>query len=255
MLYIGLQRYTKETVDKLISVHPDGVILGDLLCDRKMFPYGDVELTDLMKIFKNECISVIFQTPMYATDRIFSSILQKATYFYMNCLIDAVIVQDIGLASVIRDKCSDLTIIWGRMGYARTPIINENTLRFYMQHGINAFECKNSKQAEYASQIGAIPYLVYGYPKYLTINRECYYRFEHNQFADDCAEGCLKHEKMLIPANNEIETTIDGYVLGWQHVYDESVKNTTVFNYCNIYADSFSVAEMKLNELREWQQH
>lgn len=253
MLYIGLQRYTKETVEKLMSVNPDGVILGDLLCDRKMFPYGDIELTDLMKIFKNECISVIYQTPMYATDRIFSSVLQKVTYFYMNSLIDAVIVQDIGLASAIRDKCTDLTIIWGRMGYARTPVINKNTLLFYMQHGINAFECKNGKQAEYASQIGAVPYLVYGYPKYLTINRECYYRFEHNQFTDDCAEGCLKHEKMLISANNRIETTIDGYVLGWQHVYDESVKSTTVFNHCNIYADSFSVAEMKLNELRECQ--
>ena len=35
--------------------------------------------------------------------------------------------------------------------------------------GINAFECKNVEQAEYASQIGAIPYLVYGYPKYLTL--------------------------------------------------------------------------------------
>jgi hypothetical protein len=58
---------------------------------------------------------------------------------------------------------------------------------------------------------------------------------------------------MLIPANNGIETTIDGYVLGWQHVYDESVKSTTVFNHFNIYADSFSVAEMKLNELRECQ--
>lgn len=253
MLYIGLQRYTKETMEKLLTANPDGVILGDLLCDRKMFPYGGVELTDLMKMFKDECISVIYQTPMYVTDRIFSSVLQNVTYFYMNCLIDAVIVQDIGLASAIRDKCTDLTIIWGRMGYARTPVINKSTLLFYMKHGINAFECKNVEQAEYASQIGAIPYLVYGYPKYLTINRECYYRFEYNQFTYDCAEGCLKHEKMLIPANNGIETTIDGYVLGWQHVYDESVKSTTVFNHFNIYADSFSVAEMKLNELRECQ--
>ena len=94
---------------------------------------------------------------------------------------------------------------------------------------------------------------MYGCPKYLTINRECYYRFEYNQFADDCTEGCLKHEKMIIPANNGIETTIDGYVLGWQYVYDESVKGTTAFNDYNIYADSFSVAAMKLNELRECQ--
>lgn len=253
MLYIGLQRYAKEAVDNLLTINPDGVILGDLLCDRRMFPYGDVELTDLIQIFKNKCISVIYQTPMYTTDRIFYSVLQKVTYFYMNRLIDAVIVQDIGLASAIRDKCATLTIIWGRMGYARTPVVNKSTLLFYMQHGITAFECKNVEQAKYANQIGAIPYLVYGYPKYLTINRECYYRFEHNQFADDCAEGCLKREKMLIPANNGIEATIDGYVLGWQYVYDESVKSSTTFNHCNIYADSFSVAAMKLNELRECQ--
>ena len=79
MLYIGLQRYAKEAVDNLLTINPDGVILGDLLCDRRMFPYGDVELTDLIQIFKNKCISGIYQTPMYATDGIFSSVLQKVT--------------------------------------------------------------------------------------------------------------------------------------------------------------------------------
>lgn len=130
MLYIDLERYTKETVEKSLSVNPDGVILGDLLCDRKMFPYGDVELTDLIKVFNNECISVIYQTPMYAMDRIFSNVLCKVAYFYKNNMIDAVIVQDIGLASSIRNACADLTIIWGRMGYARTPVINKSTLFF-----------------------------------------------------------------------------------------------------------------------------
>ena len=250
MFYLGIQRYTKENVEKITAIKPDGVILGDLLCNRKMFPYGDAQMTDLMREFTNAGISVIYQTPMYATDRIFSDVLQNVTYFYESDLIDAVIVQDIGLASAISKKCSDLTIIWGRMGYARTPVINKSTLRFYMQHGVSAFECKNSEQAEYAAQIGAVSYLVYGYPKYLTINRECYYRFEHDLFEHDCAEGCLKHEKMVIPANEGIETTIDGYALGWQYVYDEHVKNAAAFDHCNIYADSLSDAEARLNEMR-----
>lgn len=48
---------------------------------------------------------------------------------------------------------------------------------------------------------------------------------------------------------------MDGYVLGWQYVYDERVKSATVCNHCIIYADSLSGADMKLNELRECQQN
>lgn len=250
MTYIGLSRYTEESVEQLLNLNPDGIILGDLLCERKMFPYGGVEVLDMMRTFKSKSISVIYQTPMYATDRVFSEVLQRVAYFYEKKLIDAVIVQDIGLASSIYAKCKDIILIWGRMGYARTPIINKSTLSFYMKHGVSAFECKNAEQAEYAKKIGAAVYLVYGYPKYLTINRECYYRFEHDIFEEDCGLGCLKHEKMLLPANQGIETSMDGYVLGWEYVYDGRVINNAAFyEYCIIYADSFSEAKERFNEI------
>ena len=170
--------------------------------------------------------------------------LQKVSYYYEKKLIDAVIVQDIGLASSICAKCKGIIVIWGRMGYARTPVINKETISFYMKHGVGAFECKNAEQAEYARMIGAVVYQVYGYPKYLTINRECYYRFERNIFDVECGQGCLKHEKMLLPVNQGLETTIDGYVLGWENVYDDRcIENTSVFENHIIYADSISVAE------------
>lgn len=248
MVYVGISRYTDENVKKLLELGSDGVVLGDLLCDRRMFPYGGTELTDLMRRFKNKGLSVIYQTPMYATDRSFSKIQQQVVYFNEKKLVDAVIVQDIGLASAISGRCKNLTVIWGRMGYARTPIVNRSTLVFYMKHGVNAFECKNEEQAEFAAGIGAAAYLVYGYPKYLTINRECYYRFENNVFEADCGLGCLRHEKMLLQANQGIETSIDGYVLGWQYVYDEKIKKATTYNRI-VYADSLSDAAQRLNEV------
>lgn len=251
MLYVGLPRYTREDIDALLATGPDGVILGDLFCDKRMFPYGDVELTDILRRLRDANRSVIYQTPMYATDRVFSSVLQRVTYCWSNHLIDAVIVQDIGLASAIRERCNGLSIIWGRMGYARTPVTNRQTLLFYMRHGIDAFECRNPEQVQYANALGAASYLVYGYPRYLTINRECYYRFEHNVFGEACGEGCLRHEDMLIPAGNGMKTTIDGYALGWQHIYDERVRNAGAYDHCNIYVDSLDDARVRLGEMRE----
>lgn len=244
MIYVGLSRYTEESIEQLINLDAEGIVLGDLLCERKMFPNGGVEVLDIMRHLAYKNTSVIYQTPMYATDRIFFTILEKVSYYYEKNLIDAVIVQDIGLASSICSKCKGITVIWGRMGYARTPVINKETISFYMKHGVGAFECKNAEQAKYARMIGAVVYQVYGYPKYLTINRECYYRFEHNIFDAECGYGCLKHEKMLIPANQGIEVSVDGYVLGWENVYDNrNIDTASDFENHIIYAESISVAE------------
>jgi len=248
MVYIGISRYTEENIKGLLIHAPDGVVMGDLLCDKKMFPYGGAELTDLIERFISMGISVIYQTPMYATDRRFADVLQRVAYLRERNLIDTVIVQDIGLASQISRECKGTNIVWGRMGYARTPVINRGTIDFYMKHGVNAFECKNMEQAMFAEKVGASAYLVYGYPKYLTINRECYYRFERNVFDADCGLGCLRHERMLLRANQGIETSIDGYVLSWQYVYDESVRTAAGFD-CILYADSLPDALQRLHEV------
>lgn len=250
MIYMGLSRYTKETLECILNYNPDGIVLGDLFCDKKMFDCGTIELFEMMQTLKKGGISVIYQTPMYVTDRVFSEVVQRCVYFYKEKLIEAIIVQDIGAAAALCEKCQGITLIWGRMGYARTPIINKETLLFYMRYGINSFECKNSEQAEYARRIGADAYLVYGYPSYLTINRECYYCYEHNIFDEDCGLGCLKHEKILFPVNQGIETSIDGYVLGWKHIYDNNyTKSVTYCKNCIIYADTFSEAKERYNEI------
>ena len=250
MVFVGLSRYTEKDLERLYDLHPDGVILGDLLCNKKMFSYGGVELIEIMTAFKERGISVIYQAPLYATDRVFSNIVQAVEYYYQRELIGAVVVQDVGIASHLSRTCKGLTIIWGRMGYARTPVVNVNTIDFYMENGVNGFECKSPEQADYAKKIGAAAYLMVGYPKYLTINRECYYKFEHNIFDDHCQCGCLNRERLVLPACKEIETTLDGYALGWKNIYTkEAIKHALEYDNSIIYADSFSEAAEKLREI------
>ena len=250
MVYIGLPRYTEAEWGKLLDLRPDGVVLGDLLCNKRMFPHGGAELGELMLELKAEGISAIYQTPLYATDRVFSDVVEAVAYYHKKGLIRAAIVQDVGVASVLSRRCEGLTIIWGRLGYARTPTVNTHTIDFYMEHGVTGFECKSPEQADYAGKIGASPYLMIGYPRYLTINRECYYRFEHNIFDDHCQLGCLNREKIVIPTGKGIETTLDGYVLGWQNVYDpECMAKAYSYANCIVYADSLPEAAEKIDEM------
>lgn len=236
MIYIGLARYTEQNIGQIIDMKPDGVILGDILCNKRMFPFGGVELADYMSQLVKKGIKVIYQTPMYLTDRIFEQVISDIRYYYAKNLISSVIVQDVGAASKIRSVCPSSEIIWGRMGYARTPVINKSTISFYLNSGVSGFECKNEIHHQVASDLGATPYLVYGWPSYRTINRECYYRFEKNIFDSDCECGCLKKELLILGPDKNNTATMDGYVIGFKNEYYEKIvqvytKNKNVIIY------------------------
>ena len=54
----------------------------------------------------------------------------------------------------------------------------------------------------------------------------------------------------MLPACKEIETTLDGYALGWKNIYTkEAIKHALEYDNSIIYADSFSEAAEKLREI------
>lgn len=237
MIYVGLQVYNEEETARVLESGCDGIVIGDILCNKRMFPFAGNEICELFQQIKDKGKKVIYQTLMYATDRIFGEVISKIQYYYEKKYIDAVIVQDVGIANKIKNICPNLEIIWGRMGYARNPITNLTTLDFYKSVGVSAVECKDIQTANIARELGFSPYLLIGSPSYTTINRECYFKYEHNIFDDNCARGCLNHERMIIPTESAIETTIDGYVLGYKNIYlDESIENAYQYENVIIYA-------------------
>ncbi len=250
MIYIGLARYTEQNIRQIIDMKPDGVILGDILCNKRMFPFSGAELAEYINQLVEKGIRVIYQTPMYLTDRIFEQVISDIQYYYAKNLISGVIVQDVGAASKIRSACPSLEVIWGRMGYARTPVINTTTISFYMNNGVSGFECKNEIQDQVANNLGVSSYLVYGWPCYKTINRECYFKFEKNIFDSDCKCGCLTKELLILGPDKENTATIDGYVLGFQAEYYENiVKAYTTNKKVIIYGENLEEVRQHIYEL------
>lgn len=250
MVYIGLARYTELDVKEIISMKPTGVILGDILCDKRMFPFSGQELNEYINQFVQNGIRVIYQTPMYLTDRIFEKVMSTINYYASRNLIDGVIVQDVGAVNKIKSDCPDLEVIWGRMGYARTPIINASTISFYIECGITGFECKTVRQANIATEMGGVPYLVYGWPAYSTINRECYYKFENNIFDDACCCGCLRKNKIMLSSCKDNALTIDGYVIGFHAEYiEENRKSNSSKTNLIIYGEGIEEIKLRMNEL------
>lgn len=251
MIAVGITRYTEENVARIIELQPDAVVLGDLTCQKRMFPYGGAEISEMLHRFKVAGIQGIYQSPMYATDRIFSNVTEEIAYYHTRFQLDAVIVQDVGLASVLQKRFRDLKLIWGRMGHARTPTTNLSTIAFYRSVGVTGFECQNVTEANKIRELGFLPYYLVGRPVYTTINRECYYKYEHDIYDDDCGCGCLRRERMILPAAEPIETTIDGYILGFKNIYtEEMIENATGFNDIIIYADTAAEAEQYAKKVR-----
>ena len=250
MIAYGLERYTQQEIDKLKKVKPDMVVLGDILCNKKMFPYSGNEILEIITELKNSGVRVIYQTPMYATDRIFTDIVDKISYYHKRSLVEAVIVQDVGVAHALSRINKGLELIWGRMGYARTPVTNFSTLDFYKKNGIDSFECRNVQEANIILRLKMKPYLMIGIPSYTTINRECYYKYEHDIYDDCCDCGCLKKEPLVIPASKKIETTIDGYMLGYKNVYlQESIDKANNYENIIIYAHNTEDATSYMREI------
>ena len=84
MVYVGLQQYLLEDINKICKSQFDGVILGDLFCKKRMFEYQEEELKDFLEQLKKNGKRAIYQSPMYVTDRNFEKILNNNIFIKKN---------------------------------------------------------------------------------------------------------------------------------------------------------------------------
>lgn len=243
MIYLGLERYTTEDVKKILRLKPDGIVLGDILCDKKMFTYGGQEIPEIMAECREAGIRVIFQTPMYATDRVFGELISRIEYYLSRNFLEGVIVQDVGVCSAVRRLDDKVKIIWGKMGHARSPVTNTATVDFYVKTGVNAAECNSTHMADLIKGRGLEQFLLIGTPVYATINRECYYKYQHDIYDDKCGLGCLLKEKVVIPKAGDSPKTIDGFVLDYHNNYsEECITRAQEYDNAVIYAADLGIA-------------
>ena len=133
------------------------------------------------------------------------------------CLIEKVIVQDVGATSYIRRMCPDLPIIWGYMGISRNGAENLLSYSFLRDNGITEIETDRVTRIPYLLELGLEVLLMQEHVTYKTVNRECYYMHEKEIYDRNCRRMCLKSTSALVNEKCGFDFSIDGYTLGKQY--------------------------------------
>lgn len=220
MLYVGIEVYDKPALDILCrSEIIQGVVIGDLFCRKRMFEGGIFQLYDAARQLKEAGKCVCYQTPMYMTSRNFSEISQHLLYLYDHQLLDAVLLQDMGLLSYIRQKLLHAELIWNSIGIGRSRVSNRLYYEALQSLGIDQIQCETCMVAEKLYEHGFLPALVYGSLTYRTMNRECYYKYENDIYDTSCDRKCLMGKQFLESGDS---MCIDGHLLGRKYIYEDA---------------------------------
>lgn len=218
MNYVALDRYTKDDIVKISEIDGiDGIVLGDLYCNKRMFDYSGHELIDFARKICELGLQCVYQTPRYLTERNFDTEMQLVLYLYSETLISKVIVQDIGAISYLRRTCPDLTIVWGYMGISRNGAENLLGYSFLKEKGITEIETDRVTRVPYLKQLGLEVMIMKEHVTYRTVNRECYFMHENEIHDGNCERACLKNRMSLVNKQCGFDFSIDGYTLGKEY--------------------------------------
>ena len=246
--YIYLDIYDDVQSARIQSVEADGFVVGDPFCQYRMFRYGNPEMIDFVRKTTGFGREIIYQTPVYITDRNFHATVKLIRYLHEEFNVKKILVQDIGLTDYIVKSGLELDIIWGHWGRNRNSMVNYDYIDFLIRSGITAIETNMPGRIVAFSERKLPVYAVYGNTVYNTVSRSCYNSYMLNSFDGICSRECIK-ESMELRCEN-LHMTIDGHILGRKYQYptDEkyflAVKQHT--ESVIIYAVNFLEAEKRL---------
>lgn len=239
-MMIGLETYDKDIIQKINTDSDiEGAVLGDLYCQKRMFENDVYDMYEYMIRLKACGKKVIFQTPRYITDRNMEQEMEKVRFLIRKEMADAVIVQDIGVASEIMEACPQAELIWGRMGYNRNPVANRSFFEFLKKFHVTAVETADEQRRHIFEQMGFKVYKTVGTLRYSTVNRECYFLYQNDIFDQKCGRACIWRKQELIQKGGVIRMTVDGYMLGRRYEYPSAEKAGEQRKNCIVYGEKY----------------
>lgn len=218
MNFLALDQYSASDIKKIVDISAiDGVVLGDMFCNKRMFEFGDSELVELTKLANDLGLASIFQTPRYLTERCFDRIMQQISYFISKHYVCAVIAQDIGAVSYLHKSFPDLRIIWGHIGVPRNGANNLLHYSFLRQLGVTDIETDCASRIPYILDIGLNAFLMGERITYNSVNRECYFEHELGIYDGNCGRRCLTEKLKLKNEAYGFDFPVNGYTLGLKY--------------------------------------
>ena len=223
-LFCGLDYYTSKDIKVLMeSESVDGIVLGDLFCQKKMFDFGEVELYEFINIVGNSSKKLIYQTPIYVTSRNRMQVIDIINHINASFAGSIVLTQDIGIIKFIADTCPNIELVWSRMGRTRDYSFNHLFYKALCDLKIKLFETDSLVMAMKLSEHNIQPLLVYGSLHYKTIGRRCYSKYELDIKEDNCSLYCRNSKYKMETPDATCKMTIDGYILGSKLSYNAGV--------------------------------
>lgn len=216
--YVALERY-EDSLCAALDQFDDtaGFLLGDLACNRRMFDYGDAGMIHMAETLRRAGKEVIYQTPLYLTDRNFQAVTDLVRCFYEQMDVRQFVVQDVGMLRWITRHYPGAAVIWGRTGLGRFSQISYSLVQFLREQKVSAFESDSPARLAFMHSKGLPTVADYGSLRYQTLWRECYSASFAACDAADCRQVCRSRALELEHPNGSIP--VDGYFLSRRLVY------------------------------------
>ncbi len=210
--FIGLDTYGQETLDAICGSDIDGVVLGDFHCDLRMFDYGTAGFYRAVTQLTAAGKELIYQTPLYLTDRTLSEEQTRLSYLYENGYATRFLVQDVGLVRWMHTTYPHAILIWSRMGRTRGNVMNRAFVSFLVSLGVSGMESDRPGRINAMSPLGLEPYGIWGDIVYASVGRTCYHQYLPTGDSTPCHRSCRKERLQLVSGDTRL--SVDGYFLG-----------------------------------------
>ena len=214
MIYAGLTNYDYNTIEMLSDEERvDGIVIGDGFCNKKMLSHGTFDLPYYMNLLMRHGKNLIYQTPCFLTDKKLEEQLQLLDFLkdYEDSLV---LVQDLGMASLIKEQYPYMRMGWSRLSKFRVDVYSSCFLDVLKKMNVLYVETDDFSKMEQLSSLNITPLFLYGKLSYGSFGRVCYYCYETDKSIFECERGCLKRQLTIKDEIFNKELSLDGYILG-----------------------------------------
>jgi len=237
-IYIGLDIYDYKDFNYILAnTQCDGLILGDLFCENRMFENGNNDLIKFFDILSKTKKDIIYQLPYYITSRNRTQIMNNLKTLQALKPDAIILVTDVGYANLIKNTYTTFRLSWSNMQRNRENSRNEYTYEFLKELGVDYIETPEKDTINNIRSHGIEPWLVYGFTRYKTFGRVCYVQQQLSQNLPECRKTCIDSGYSLVEDRTGYELTMDGYILGKKFEYANDIidKNETICVYAKNY--------------------
>jgi hypothetical protein len=213
-LLVGLSHWTIAEINAVRSVSPcvRGVIVGDPFCAARGSRHGVCDIPDLAAAAHACGLGVAFQTPAYLTPRNFRFTVDLLRKLLCESRIDWLLVQDMGLVSLLPELGGTLPVCWTLWARRRADYLNRDFLAMLQQFNVTHVETDEVVHLDRLRDAGLQVVYRWRGGEAASFGRVCYTQCVRQR---PCTNGrlCLEQKTVLSAGKGTSPLAVVGHML------------------------------------------